>query len=139
MTHLLAGRSPGLCLPTGGVRASLNCRNGGFPAARRQLPVSGSLLLQQLPGDPCSQFRLLSQALWLRLDIGSCMAPAGNAIGMEAVTTRSQPPTLQVPSVAPTSLACSCQPEASPVAEMPKTLLGSYTGLLLGFYVFTIF
>lgn len=139
MMRLLAGPSPGLCLPTGGVHASLNCRNGGFPAARRQLPVSDSLLLKQLPGDLCSHFLFLSQTLWLRLDIGSCTAPAGNAIGMEAVTTRSQPPTLEVPSVAPTSLACSCQPEASPMTEMPKTLLGSYTGLLFGFYVFTIF
>lgn len=135
MTCLPAGPSPGLCLPTGSVHASLNCGKGGFPAARRQLPVSGSLLLKQLPADPCSQFLFLSQMLWLRLDIGSCMASAGDA--QQNGGCHCTVPTLWVPSVSPTSLACSCQPEVW--QKMSKTLLGSYTGLLLVFYVFTIF
>lgn len=92
----------------------------GFPAAR----VSGSLLLHS---SCCSQVLFLGQMLWLRLDIGSCMACAGDAHQNRGAQRVSHQP------------RHSCQPEAGPMAPMPKTLLGSYTGLLLGFYVFTIF
>lgn len=105
-----------------------------------RLPVSGSVLLRQLPpAHPCSQFPFLGQTPWLRLDIRSCMASAGDAHQDRGCHCTIPARMLWMLSVSPTSLACSCQPEAGPVAEMPKTLLGSYTGLLLGFYVFTIF
>lgn len=99
----------------------------------------GRLLKQLPPAHLCSRFPFLSQTLWLRLDTGSCMASAGDAHQDRGCRCTVPARTLRMASVSPTSLACSCQPEADPMAEMPKTLLGSYTGLFLGFYVFTIF
>lgn len=132
MTCLPAGPSPGLCLPTGGVHASLSCGKGGDSCPCPAPCCSNSSLLTPV----LSSF--LSVWLRLRLAFGSCVASAGGAHRSRGCHRTVPAPRCPCPACL-TSLACSCQPEASPVAEMPKALLGSYTGLLLGFYVFTIF
>lgn len=102
----------------------------------RQLPVPGSLLLKQLPADPCSQFLFLAVAeagLWELHGISwgahwsrgcHCLVPA---------------PTLPVPSVFLTSLACFRQPAAGPMAEMLKTLLHWVVTGFLCVYNFLVF